>query len=91
MVDELSGLIRTSQVVGKNLPSSAREESSARPRLRSTFLGTHQGELMGIPPTGKASTMAGISIYHLANGMIADFWESYDKLGLLQQLGVIPA
>jgi len=59
--------------------------------LRWTFRGTHQGELMGIPPTGKAVTMAGISIYHLADGMIAGFWESYDKLGLLQQLGVIPA
>lgn len=59
--------------------------------LRWTFRGTQQGELMGIPPTGKQVTMAGISIYHFANGMLAEIWENYDKLGFLQQLGVIPA
>jgi predicted ester cyclase len=58
--------------------------------LRWTFRGTHKGELMGIPATGEQVTMAGISIYHFANGMLAEIWENYDKFGLLQQLGVIP-
>ena len=58
--------------------------------LRWTFSGTHQGHLMGVPPTGKQVTMAGITIYHLAGDMVVEVWEHYDKLGLLQQLGVIP-
>ena len=59
--------------------------------LRWTFRGTHQGELMGIPATGKQVTMAGISIYHFVNGMLEEIWENYDRFGFLQQLGVIPA
>lgn len=59
--------------------------------LRWTFRGTHKGELMGIPATGKQVTMSGISIYHFANGMLAEIWENYDRFGFLQQLGVIPA
>ncbi len=58
---------------------------------RYTFRGTHHGELLGIPPTGKQVTMTGITIYRIVNGQFAEIWESYDKLGLLQQLGVLPA
>lgn len=58
--------------------------------LRWTFSGSHQGDLMGIPPTEKLVTMAGITIYHFAGDMVVEVWEHYDKLGLLQQLGVIP-
>ncbi len=59
--------------------------------VRYTFQGTHQGELLGIPPTGKSVIMTGISIYRVVNGLFTEIWESYDKLGLMQQLGVIPA
>ncbi len=58
---------------------------------RWTVRGTHQGELMGIPPTGKPVTLAGVTIYRLAGGQIVEGWWTYDSLGLLQQLGVIPA
>lgn len=58
--------------------------------LRWRFSGAQQGELMGIPPTDRDVTMAGISIYHFADDQIAEIWEHYDKLGLLQQVGVIP-
>ncbi len=57
---------------------------------RYTFRGTHQGELLGIPPTGKQVTMTGITIYRIVDGQFAEIWESYDKFGLLQQLGVLP-
>ena len=52
--------------------------------------GTHQGELMGIPPTGKPITLAGVTIYRLAGGQIVEGWWTYDSLGLLQQLGAMP-
>lgn len=58
--------------------------------LRSTVSGSHQGDPMGIPPTGKEVSMAGITIYHFSGDMVVKVWEHYDKLGLLQQLGVIP-
>ncbi len=58
---------------------------------RWTVRGTHQGELMGIPPTGKPVTRAGVTIYRLEGGQIVEGWWTYDSLGLLQQLGVIPA
>ena len=57
---------------------------------RWTASGTHKGELMGIPPTGLKSTVAGITIDRIAGGKIVEEWTSWDTLGMLQQLGVIP-
>jgi steroid delta-isomerase-like uncharacterized protein len=59
--------------------------------LRWTMRATHQGELLGIPPTGKQITNAGISIYRLVNGKIAEEWFWPDNLNSFQQMGVIPA
>lgn len=53
--------------------------------------GTHQGELMGIPPTGKQVNITGIAIDRIAGGKVAEHWEIFDQLGMLQQLGVVPA
>jgi steroid delta-isomerase-like uncharacterized protein len=53
--------------------------------------GTHKGEFMGIPPTNKKISVDGITINHLTNGKIMDSYISYDALGMLQQLGVVPA
>jgi steroid delta-isomerase-like uncharacterized protein len=52
--------------------------------------GTHRAELFGIPPTNKPVRLNGISIYRVADGKIAEQQEQWDRLGLLQQLGVIP-
>ena len=54
------------------------------------FSGTHQGEFMGIPPTGVHITVKGVNIYHFREGKISEFWATLDDLGMLQQLGVIP-
>jgi steroid delta-isomerase-like uncharacterized protein len=56
-----------------------------------TWCGTNQGEFQGIPPTGKQVTGSGISIQRIADGKIAEAWVNFDTLGMLQQLGVIPA
>ncbi len=52
--------------------------------------GTHQGDLQGIPPTGKRATVTGTQLSHIAGGKIAEDWGNWDTLGLLQQLGVLP-
>jgi steroid delta-isomerase-like uncharacterized protein len=57
---------------------------------RWTATGIHQGELMGVPATGKQVVWTGITVSRLADGKIVETWWSYDVLGILQQLGVIP-
>lgn len=59
--------------------------------MRYGWRGTQQGELMGFPATGKQVRASGISILRIANGKIAEQWDSFDNLGMLQQLGVVPA
>ncbi len=51
---------------------------------------THNGELMGIPATGKRITVKGIEVFRIADGKIAELWASMDNLGMMQQIGVIP-
>ena len=57
---------------------------------RWTGHGTHQGELAGIPATGKSSTVTGINVDRVVNGKIAESWGIFDQFGMMQQLGVIP-
>ena len=58
---------------------------------RWTWHGTNQGEFQGMPPTGKQVMGSGISIHRVASGKLAEAWVNFDALGLMQQLGVIPA
>jgi steroid delta-isomerase-like uncharacterized protein len=58
---------------------------------RWTAEGTHLGEFQGIPPTGRHGKMTGIDIDRLVDGKVVECWVNEDDLGLLQQLGVIPA
>ena len=57
---------------------------------RLTFRGAHQGEFMGIPPTGKVVTVTAIAIYRCAGGKGVEHWWNRDDLGLMQQVGAIP-
>jgi predicted ester cyclase len=58
---------------------------------RLTVRGTQQGIFMGIPPTGKHAMITAIDINRMAGGKSVEHWLEMDTLGLLQQLGVIPA
>jgi steroid delta-isomerase-like uncharacterized protein len=58
---------------------------------RWTGQGTHQGELMGIPPTGNQVTVTGIEVDRVSGGKIEESWVSYDALGMMQQLGIVPS
>jgi steroid delta-isomerase-like uncharacterized protein len=51
--------------------------------------GTHRGDLMGIPATGREATLMGISINQIVNGKIVEHRTNWDVLGLMQQLGVM--
>ena len=53
--------------------------------------GTHQGEMMGIAPTGKRVRVAGTSVERVVEGKIEETWDNYDALGMMQQIGAIPS
>lgn len=57
---------------------------------RWTGHGTNTGEFMGMAPTGKKVRATGISIHRITNSKIAETWNNYDALGILQQIGVVP-
>jgi steroid delta-isomerase-like uncharacterized protein len=57
---------------------------------RWTSSATHQGELMGIPPTGNRTAVSGITISRVSGGKLAEDWNIWDTLGLMRQLGVVP-
>jgi steroid delta-isomerase-like uncharacterized protein len=58
--------------------------------MRSTWSGTHEGEFMGIPATGRRVTVSAIDISRVADGKMVEHWEQSDALGLMQQLGAVP-
>lgn len=58
---------------------------------RVTVRGTHSGDLMGLAPSGKPMTMAGVSVFRIGDGKIAEEWTLFDQMGMMQQIGAIPA
>jgi steroid delta-isomerase-like uncharacterized protein len=59
--------------------------------VRFNVTGTHKGELQGIPPTGKEVSFGAMDFITMIDGKIAEDWLSVDMMGLMQQIGAIPA
>src|ERR1700740_1278951 len=53
--------------------------------------GTHNGELMGVAPTGRSIAVEALTVFRIADGKIAEEWTVWDALGFLQQVGAVPA
>jgi steroid delta-isomerase-like uncharacterized protein len=63
----------------------------AKIATRWTARGTHDGELLGLQPTGRSATVTGITMQRIGDsGQIVEGWTSWDMLGMLQQLGAAP-
>ena len=58
---------------------------------RTTMRGTHLGSFFGVPPSGKTVEMTGVHIVRIADGRIIEHWGNNDDLGLMRQLGAVPA
>jgi steroid delta-isomerase-like uncharacterized protein len=61
-----------------------------RVAVRWTTRGTHLGEMMGNPASGAKIEIMGISLFRMADGKVAEEWEGFDTLGMMQQIGAIP-
>lgn len=61
-----------------------------RVAMRFRVTGTHTGEFQGIPATGRGMDVQGMTIMDFRDGKIAERWNQFDQMSLLQQLGVIP-
>jgi predicted ester cyclase len=59
--------------------------------MHDTYRFKHKGEFQGSPATGKKATITGTDIYRIADGKIVEQWVEGDLLGLMQQLGILPA
>ena len=66
-------------------------EDGQKAAWRDHFTGTNTGEFMGMPPTGRTVEAEGMSIGEVRNGKACRHWSVFDNMGLMQQLGIIPA
>lgn len=87
-------LDRFSIIVGALAPHFTVEDVIAegdRVMVRWTNAGTHVGEFAGIPATGRTFQIAGIDVYRVEDGRLAEHWHVVDQLSMLGQLGLLPA
>ena len=59
--------------------------------VRHRLQGTHQADFQGVPATGRQVDVNGIVVFRIENGVIAEAWLNADIMGMMQQLGVVPA
>ena len=57
--------------------------------VRWSASGTHRGDFLGIPPTGRRATVTGINFYRVENGKIAESWGSFDAFSMMQALNLL--
>jgi predicted ester cyclase len=58
--------------------------------VRVSVSGTHRGEMLRLVPTGKRIRTSGIELFRLEDGKTAEHWATFDDLGMLRQIGMIP-
>ena len=86
---QVIGMFRTAF---PDMQVTVEDEVAERDRVatRGVMRGTHKGEFMGVPATGKQVAVQYIDIWRLENGKAVENWVQMDMLGMMQQLGVIP-
>lgn len=89
----VKGMLTGFRAAFPDLTITAEEEVAEGDKVavRWTFRGTHTNDLFGLPPTGKRAEMPGISWFTFADGRIVEDRVSEDTMGLMRQLGLVPA
>ncbi len=92
-ISGLKDLIARLRTAFPDLTATVEEQVAEGDKVvsRVTMSGTHQGEFMGMPPTGKTFTVGGASIWEVKGGQLISEWVSWDSMSMLQQLGVMTA
>ena len=92
-VEGLKQLVRLYRSAFPDVQVTIEDEIAEGDRVvtRWSARGTHQGDFIGVQPTGKQATATGITIDRISGGKIVESWTSWDTLGVLQQLGAVPA
>lgn len=91
-IDAFKGVITTFRGAFPDFQFTLEDSIAEGDRVvhRWTMTGTQEGELLGIPPTGKRLTWTGITIFRLVDGQVVERWANVDILAILQQVGVVP-
>jgi steroid delta-isomerase-like uncharacterized protein len=91
-LDGLKGILRAMRAGFPDLNFSIKEQISEGDKVVSRFewTGTHRGEFLGVPATGRRVSVWGMVIDRLEDGRIKDTRIIMDTLGLMTQLGVFP-
>ena len=59
--------------------------------LRWTIQGTHTGEFLGVPASNNSMSLSVTEVFRIADGQLVEAWDQYDRLGLMEQIGGVPA
>jgi len=65
-------------------------EKGDRAAVRVSLSGTHEGEFMGCPPTGRCFAVDQMDMFRFEGGRIAEHWGVTDAAGIIAQLGIDP-
>lgn len=89
-IEQLEGFILALRIAFPDLHVSIEDQIGENDKVctRVSMTGTHQGDFLGTPPSGKTVNLQGVIISHLEDGLILQEWELLDQLSLLQQLGL---
>jgi len=92
-INGLKGLIASLRTAFPDLSATVDEQVAEGDKVvsRVTMSGTHEGEFMGVPATGKSFTIPGVSIWEVIDGQLISEWVSWDSMSMMQQLGLLPA
>jgi len=91
-ISGLKDLITSLRTAFPDLEATVEEQVAEGDKVVSkvTMSGTHEGEFMGIPATGKPFTVPGVSIWEVRGGQLISEWVNWDSMGMMQQLGLAP-
>ena len=89
-VEDLKTFILAFRIAFPDLHIQIEDQMAEGDRVstRITMTGTHQGDFLDLPPTGKRVRVQGVVLSRLEDGLIVEEWELLDQLTLLQQLGL---
>ena len=91
--DGVIGLFRMLRAAFPDLHATIHDQLVDRDKVvtRKTFHGTHRGEFMGMPATGRDVSFDVIDIVRVRDGLMVEHWNVVDALALMTRLGAVPA